>query len=47
MDFSVLTDRPGAMARYQGYVGTDNYRSARASTRGALRGLASMSSPPG
>ena len=32
---------PRALARYQGYVGTDNYRSPEHMTRGAVPGLAS------
>jgi hypothetical protein len=36
MDFSVLTDRRAPWHGYQGYVGTDNYRSPEHLTRGAV-----------
>ena len=41
MDFSVLADRKAPWHGYQGYVGTDNYRSPEHMTRGAVPGLAS------
>lgn len=41
MDFSVLTDRRAPWHGYQGYVGTDNYRSPEHLTRGAVPVLAS------
>jgi len=41
MDFSVLADRRAPWHGYQGYVGTDNYRSPEHLTRGAVPGLAS------
>ena len=36
MDFSVLADRKAPWHGYQGYVGTDNYRSPEHMTRGAV-----------
>ena len=41
MDFSVLTDRRAPWHGYQGYVGTDNYRSPEHLARGAVPVLAS------
>jgi serine/threonine protein kinase len=41
MDFSVLVDRRAPWHGYQGYVGSDNYRSPEHITRGAVPGLAS------
>lgn len=41
MDFSVLADRKAPWHGYQGYVGTDNYRSPEHMTRGAVPVLAS------
>ena len=41
MDFSVLADRRAPWHGYQGYVGTDNYRSIEHMTRGAVPLLAS------
>lgn len=41
MDFSVLADRRPPWHGYQGYVGTDNYRSPEHLTRGAVPTLAS------
>ncbi len=41
MDFSVLADRRAPWHGYQGYVGTDNYRSPEHLTKGAVPGLAS------
>ena len=41
MDFSLLADRRAPWHGYQGYVGTDNYRSPEHLTRGAVPGLAS------
>ena len=41
MDFSVLADRRAPWHGYQGYVGSDNYRSPEHMTRGAVPGLAS------
>jgi serine/threonine protein kinase len=41
MDFSVLVDRRAPWHGYQGYVGSDNYRSPEHMTRGAVPGLAS------
>ncbi|MGZ8412117.1 MAG: protein kinase domain-containing protein [Gemmatirosa sp.] len=41
MDFSVLADRRAPWHGYQGYVGSDNYRSPEHITRGAVPGLAS------
>jgi hypothetical protein len=38
MDFSVLTDRRAPWHGYQGYVGSDNYRSPEHITRGAVPG---------
>jgi hypothetical protein len=40
-DFSVLADRKAPWHGYQGYVGTDNYRSIEHMTRGAVPTLAS------
>lgn len=40
-DFSVLADRKAPWHGYQGYVGTDNYRSIEHMTRGAVPMLAS------
>jgi serine/threonine protein kinase len=40
-DFSVLADRKAPWHGYQGYVGTDNYRSIEHMTRGAVPVLAS------
>ena len=40
-DFSVLADRKAPWHGYQGYVGTDNYRSIEHMTRGAVPILAS------
>ncbi len=40
-DFSVLADRAAPWHGYQGYVGTDNYRSPEHMTRGAVPILAS------
>ncbi len=40
-DFSVLVDRKAPWHGYQGYVGTDNYRSIEHMTRGAVPVLAS------
>ncbi len=40
-DFSVLTDRKAPWHGYQGYVGTDNYRSIEHMTRGSIPILAS------
>ena len=40
-DFSVLADRRAPWHGYQGYVGTDNYRSIEHMTRGAVPILAS------
>ena len=36
MDFSVLTDRKAPWQGFQGYVGTDNYRSPEHMTRGSV-----------
>jgi eukaryotic-like serine/threonine-protein kinase len=41
MDFSVLADKRAPWHGYQGYVGSDNYRSPEHLTRGATPGLAS------
>lgn len=41
MDFSVLADRRAPWHGYQGYVGSDNYRSLEHMTRGAVPILAS------
>lgn len=41
MDFSVLADKRAPWHGYQGYVGTDNYRSIEHMTRGAVPTLAS------
>jgi len=41
MDFSVLADRRAPWHGYQGYVGSDNYRSPEHITRGAMPGLPS------
>ena len=41
MDFSVLADRRAPWHGYQGYVGTDNYRSPEHLARGAVPTLAS------
>lgn len=41
MDFSLLTDRRAPWHGYQGYVGSDNYRSPEHLTRGSVPGLAS------
>ncbi|MBA2244469.1 MAG: protein kinase [Gemmatimonadetes bacterium] len=41
MDFSVLADETAPWHGYQGYVGTDNYRSPEHFTPGAAPGLAS------
>ncbi|WP_375404313.1 serine/threonine protein kinase [uncultured Sphingomonas sp.] len=41
MDFSVLADRKPPWHGYQGYVGTDNYRSPEHLTRGSVPVLAS------
>jgi serine/threonine protein kinase len=41
MDFSLLADRKAPWHGYQGYIGTDNYRSPEHMTRGAIPGLAS------
>ena len=41
MDFSLLADRRAPWHGFQGYVGTDNYRSPEHLTRGAVPGLAS------
>ena len=41
MDFSVLADRRAPWHGYQGYVGSDNYRSPEHITRGATPGLPS------
>lgn len=41
MDFSVLADHRAPWHGYQGYVGSDNYRSPEHLTRGAIPGLAS------
>ena len=40
-DFSVLVDRRAPWHGYQGYVGSDNYRSPEHMTRGAMPGTAS------
>jgi serine/threonine protein kinase len=41
MDFSVLADKRAPWHGYQGYVGTDNYRSPEHLTRGAVPGMPS------
>jgi eukaryotic-like serine/threonine-protein kinase len=41
MDFSVLADRRAPWHGYQGYVGSDNYRSPEHLTRGTMPGLPS------
>jgi len=41
MDFSLLADRRAPWHGFQGYVGTDNYRSPEHMTRGAVPGPAS------
>jgi serine/threonine protein kinase len=41
MDFSLLADRRAPWHGFQGYVGTDNYRSPEHLTRGAIPGLPS------
>ena len=41
MDFSLLADRRAPWHGFQGYVGTDNYRSPEHMARGAVPGLAS------
>jgi serine/threonine protein kinase len=41
MDFSVLADHRAPWHGYQGYVGSDNYRSPEHLTRGAMPGTAS------
>lgn len=41
MDFSLLADRRAPWHGFQGYVGTDNYRSPEHLTRGSVPGLAS------
>ena len=41
MDFSLLADRRAPWHGFQGYVGTDNYRSPEHLTRGVVPGLAS------
>ena len=41
MDFSLLADRRAPWHGFQGYVGSDNYRSPEHVTRGAVPGLAS------
>jgi len=41
MDFSVLADHRAPWHGYQGYVGSDNYRSPEHLTRGEMPGLAS------
>src|SRR5829696_3256801 len=41
MDFSVLPDRRAPWHGFQGYVGSDNYRSPEHMTKGAVPGLAS------
>jgi serine/threonine protein kinase len=41
MDFSLLVDRRAPWHGFQGYVGTDNYRSPEHLTRGAVPGLPS------
>src|ERR1700712_1929625 len=41
MDFSLLADQRAPWHGYQGYVGTDNYRSPEHMTRGSVPGLAS------
>ena len=41
MDFSLLADRRAPWHGFQGYVGSDNYRSPEHLTRGAVPGLAS------
>lgn len=41
MDFSLLADRRAPWHGFQGYIGTDNYRSPEHLTRGAVPGLPS------
>lgn len=41
MDFSLLSDQRAPWHGFQGYVGTDNYRSPEHLTRGSVPGLAS------
>jgi len=41
MDFSLLTDRRAPWHGFQGYVGSDNYRSPEHLTRGSVPGMAS------
>lgn len=41
MDFSLLPDRRAPWHGFQGYVGTDNYRSPEHLTRGSVPGMAS------
>jgi serine/threonine protein kinase len=41
MDFSLLTDQRAPWHGFQGYVGSDNYRSPEHLTRGSVPGLAS------
>ena len=41
MDFSLLADRRAPWHGYQGYIGSDNYRSPEHLTRGAMPGTAS------
>ena len=41
MDFSLLADQRAPWHGFQGYVGTDNYRSPEHLTRGSVPGLAS------
>jgi serine/threonine protein kinase len=41
MDFSLLADQRAPWHGFQGYVGTDNYRSPEHMTKGAVPGLAS------
>ena len=41
MDFSVLADHRAPWHGYQGYIGSDNYRSPEHMTRGAMPGTAS------
>jgi serine/threonine protein kinase len=41
MDFSLLADRRAPWHGFQGYIGTDNYRSPEHMTRGAVPGLPS------
>ena len=46
MDFSLLADRRAPWHGYQGYVGTDNYRSPEHLTRGARAGARRPTSSP-